>query len=201
VEKVGCVYTEFLTIGKKERDMGKPIVQVVCAISKPQGIFGEGNSLPWEFGRPNEDFKRFVTCTQGSVIMGRATWESLPLSQRPLKNRRNIVVTRNPVFQAEGAKVCSSLESALQEVSTGVVSIIGGRELIKEAFEKKLVTVAHVTVVSITLACSEQTVYFPELLDYAFFEPLTFTSSELHDQVLKDGGTVQLKFYRYELAA
>jgi dihydrofolate reductase len=64
------------------------------------------------------------------VIMGRKTWDSLPPRFRPLPGRRNIVVTRQPGWQAEGAEVAVSPAAALALLS-GVPKafVIGGAEL------------------------------------------------------------------------
>ena len=182
--------------------MSKPVVQVVCAISSPDGIFGEGDHLPWKFSRPSEDFKRFRLLTGettgGSVIMGRATWESLPPNFRPLKGRQNIVVTRNIDYQAVGAEVCHSLGEALEFATPNVVSIIGGRELLRETLTEGLVDIAHITVVEKTLPSTDQTVYFPQLLSERFLLPLVRVSEEPYQQSLEGGGTVSLRFERWE---
>ncbi len=182
--------------------MSKRTVQVVCAISSPDGIFGEGDGLPWKFGRPNEDFKRFKDLTgettKGSVIMGRATWESLPLNFRPLKGRQNIVVTRNLDYYEEGAEVCYSLDEALERAESPTISIIGGRELVKEALERHLIDVAHITVVEKTLPSTDATVYFPQLLSSEFLFHLASISVEQHTQALEDGAFVNILFKRYE---
>ncbi len=184
--------------------MSKRIVQVVCAVSSPHGIFGEGNRLPWQFGRPNEDFRRFkeVTgeTTGGSVIMGRATWESLPQNFRPLKGRQNIVVTRDISYQAEGAEVSHSLDEALGVASSELVSVIGGRGLIKETVSRGLVDVAHITLVEKSFPKTDKTVYFPELLSANFLSPLINVSSVFYNQVLSGGEKVLLRFNRYKRA-
>ncbi|MBD1202816.1 MAG: dihydrofolate reductase [Rhodobacteraceae bacterium] len=56
------------------------------------GAIGKGNTIPWHAPEDLAAFQRETT--GGAVIMGRRTWESLPF--RPLKNRLNIVVTRDP---------------------------------------------------------------------------------------------------------
>ncbi|HIO89084.1 MAG TPA: dihydrofolate reductase, partial [Candidatus Marinimicrobia bacterium] len=64
---------------------------ILVAVS-PEGIIGKDNSIPWHYP---EDLKRFKKLTLGkTVIMGRNTWESIPEKQRPLPDRRNIVITR-----------------------------------------------------------------------------------------------------------
>lgn len=65
------------------------------------GVIGNNNALPWHLP---EDLAHFKRLTSGCpVIMGRKTWDSLPARFRPLPGRRNIVVTRQPDWQADGA--------------------------------------------------------------------------------------------------
>ena len=68
------------------------------------------------------------------VVMGRRTWDSLPDRFRPLPGRRNVVVTRNETWAADGAERAASLGDAL-ELLTGApqVFVIGGGELFAEA--------------------------------------------------------------------
>ena len=75
------------------------------------GVIGAGNALPW---RLPEDLRRFRALTAGgTVVMGRATWESLPPRFRPLPGRTNIVLTGRPGFAAPGAVVVHDLAAAL----------------------------------------------------------------------------------------
>jgi len=95
-------------------------------------VIGKDNDIPW---RLSADLKRFKALTTGyPIIMGRKTFESLG---RPLPKRRNIVVTRNSSFQAEGIEVAHSLEAAL-ELCKGEekIFVIGGAGLFAESIEK-----------------------------------------------------------------
>ena len=94
------------------------------------GVIGAEGGLPWHLP---EDLARFKALTTGStVVMGRATWESLPDSFRPLPGRRNVVLSRRPGFLAPGATVASSLEQALAG-TTGDVWVIGGASVYRSA--------------------------------------------------------------------
>ena len=63
--------------------------------------------------------------------MGRKTWESIG---RPLPGRRNVVVTRNADYRAEGAEVVPSLEEAFRTLAdTDTVFVIGGGEIYRQA--------------------------------------------------------------------
>ena len=48
-----------------------------------------------------------------TVVMGRRTWESLPAPVRPLPGRRNVVLSRQTDYEADGAEVLGSLEAGL----------------------------------------------------------------------------------------
>ncbi len=88
------------------------------------GVIGRDGSIPWVLP---EDLARFKRLTMGhTVVMGRRTWESLPVRFRPLPGRRNIVVSRNPDYRAEGAAVVDSIEAGLGEGQTWV---IGGAQI------------------------------------------------------------------------
>jgi dihydrofolate reductase len=107
------------------------IVALVAAVARG-GVIGRDGSLPW---RLPEDLAHFRAITVGHpVVMGRKTWDSLPERFRPLPGRRNVVVTRNPVWKAEGAERAGSLEDALELLEGSErVSIIGGGEVFAAA--------------------------------------------------------------------
>ena len=90
-----------------------------------RGIMGRSGKLPWHLP---EDLKHFKRLTLGKpVIMGRVTYDSIG---KPLPQRRNIVLTRDPGFQAEGVQVAHSLDEAFK-LTTGAeeVAIIGGSQI------------------------------------------------------------------------
>lgn len=92
------------------------------------GVIGRANGIPW---RLPEDQARFKELTMGStVVMGRLTWESLPAKVRPLPGRRNVVVTRQADYMADGATVVGDLEQALTDDDTW---IIGGAQIYAQA--------------------------------------------------------------------
>jgi dihydrofolate reductase len=94
------------------------------------GVIGDRGTLPWHLP---EDLSRFRTLTMGStVVMGRATWESLPERARPLPGRRNVVLSRQPGWQAPGATAATSLGDALA-VTSGPVWVIGGASVYRAA--------------------------------------------------------------------
>ena len=89
---------------------------------------GKNNKLMWSIPA---DMKFFRETTQGKVvIMGRKTLESFPQGQ-PLKNRVNIVITRNPSYKVKDAVVVHSVEEAIKESRKydGDVFVIGGESI------------------------------------------------------------------------
>ena len=88
------------------------------------GVIGRAGAIPW---RLPEDLARFKDLTLGhTVVMGRRTWESLPAGVRPFPGRRNVVLTRQAGYMAEGADVMCSLDDAL---SGDDAWVIGGAEI------------------------------------------------------------------------
>lgn len=106
------------------------------------GVIGAGNTIPW---RLPEDVAHFKATTSGHpVVMGRRTWDSLPPRFRPLPGRRNIVVTRDPQWSADGADRAGSVAEAL-ELTSGAPEawVIGGGEIYRAAL-------AYATTLSVT---------------------------------------------------
>ncbi|MFD8204984.1 dihydrofolate reductase [Streptomyces sp. NPDC059695] len=106
----------------------------------PDGVIGAGNTIPW---RLPEDMAHFKATTLGHpVIMGRRTWDSLPPRFRPLTGRRNIVVTRDAGWAAEGAERAGSIDAALDlaagspEQGGAVAWVMGGGEIYRAALPR-----------------------------------------------------------------
>ena len=122
----------------------------------PSGVIGRAGGIPW---RLPEDLARFKELTMGhAVVMGRLTWESLPPKVRPLPGRRNVVVTRQADYMAEGATVVGSLEEALTDEVTWV---IGGGQIYGLALP--FATRCEVTEVEVDLPREDDDVVAPVL--------------------------------------
>jgi dihydrofolate reductase len=108
------------------------------------GVIGRDGGIPW---RLPEDQARFKDLTMGhTVVMGRLTWESLPAKVRPLPGRRNVVVTGQTGYPAEGADVVASFDDALTDDDLWV---IGGAQIY--ALALPIATRCEVTEVEIDL--------------------------------------------------
>ena len=106
------------------------------------GVIGANNTLPWHLP---EDLAHFKRHTLGCpVIMGRKTWDSLPPKFRPLPGRLNLVVTRQPDWQAQGAQATASLQDALAHCGDAPDAwVIGGAQIYAQAL-----ALAHSVVVT-----------------------------------------------------
>ena len=127
----------------------------LIAAMTDRGVIGRDNGLPWKL---SEDLKRFKRLTLGHpVIMGRKTWESLP--KKPLPERPNIVLSRSPGLEAQGAVVCATLKQAVGELAPShkLAFVIGGAGLFAEALP--LAEILHLTLVHHEF---EGDVFFPE---------------------------------------
>ena len=128
-------------------------ISLVVAAARNNVIGSEGE-LPWHLPDDLRHFKRLTTGKP--VIMGRRTFESIG---RPLPNRRNIVMTRQAGYAAQGCEVVSSVNEALDLVrGADEVMIIGGGQVYRDFLP-------HADRIYLTrvLADVEGDTYFPEI--------------------------------------
>lgn len=106
----------------------RPHLSIIAAVAA-NGVIGAGNAMPWHL---SEDLKRFRALTIGHpILMGRKTHQSLG---RPLPGRRNLVISRDAGFRAEGCETFASLDAALAACGeTEEVFVIGGGQIYREA--------------------------------------------------------------------
>lgn len=130
-----------------------PRIALIVAMDENRLIGREGD-LPWRL--PN-DLAHFKRLTMGHpILMGRKTWESLG---RPLPGRRNIVLTRDTAYVAEGGEVLHSLDEALRAAQDSeMIFVIGGAEIYAMAMgQADRLYVTHVK------AQLEGDTWFPEM--------------------------------------
>lgn len=136
-------------------------IALIAAVSE-NGVIGNKNELPWKLRGDMLFFKE--TTTNSVVIMGRKTYESIG---KPLPNRLNIVVSRDPDLKIDGVHVSSCLEDALvlaeKYITTPTtlndkVMVIGGGEIYKQALP--LADILYITRVH---GFVEGDTYFPDI--------------------------------------
>ena len=158
-------------------------VSLVAAVAR-NGVIGRDNAIPWHLP---EDARRFRALTMGHpVVMGRRTWDSLPERFRPLPGRRNVVVTRNVVWNAEGAERAGSLDEAFRLLAGAPqIFVIGGAELYAEALPR-----ADELVVTEIDAEIQGDVFFPT------WDQATFREESREPHVSEDGTAFAFVTYR-----
>lgn len=129
-------------------------VTLLVAVDDEFGIGKEGK-LPWSAATDMRWFRKVTSFpyeenTQNTVIMGWTTWESLGC--KPLKGRKNVVLTHKTAVAPEGVSFKGSLEKALEECD-GRVFIIGGASVYQYAMQEGLVDEALVSRIPGTHAC------------------------------------------------
>jgi dihydrofolate reductase len=96
---------------------------LIAALDRHRAI-GRGNAMPWHLP---DDLRRFKALTMGHVLlMGRRTHDSIG---RALPGRRNLVLTRDPRWQATGCERVGSIESARERAAGATLFVIGGAEV------------------------------------------------------------------------
>lgn len=115
--------------------MNDMTVSLIVAVSE-NGVIGRAGGLPW---RLSSDLKTFRRLTMDKpIVMGRKTFQSIG---KPLDGRDNIVVTRDPTFEAPGISTCESVADALtlarvlaKTRGAEEIMVIGGAEVYERAF-------------------------------------------------------------------
>lgn len=129
-------------------------ISMIAAVGKNLEL-GKNNDLIWHF---KEDMKFFKETTMGHpVIMGRKTFESLP---KALPGRKNIVISANPKYKADGAEVVTSVEEAIKLAETEDTDafVIGGGRIYNEF----LPYADNLYLTEINAECPDADTYFPD---------------------------------------
>ncbi|KAG4212731.1 hypothetical protein ERO13_A01G004300v2 [Gossypium hirsutum] len=155
--------------------------QVVVAATKDMGV-GKDGKLPWKLPSDLKFFKDITLTTSDSgkknaVIMGRKTWESIPLKNRPLPGCLNVVLTRSGSFDiatAENVVICGSMTSALELLAASPyclsiekVFVIGGGQIFRESLNAAGCDAIHITEIETNIECDT----FMPAIDTAVFQP------------------------------
>lgn len=168
---------------------------IVVAADLDGGI-GKDGKLPWHLPGDMAFFKRVTSEVQdpdkqNAVIMGRKTWDSIPEKFRPLKGRRNIVLTRDPSLQTAEVVMAGNLDSALASADLPDIEkvfVIGGGAVYSEAMRHGTCANILLTAVEARFDCD---VFLPSL-DGDFTEDAAATSEPMSD----NGITYRFKLYK-----
>ncbi len=146
-------------------------VSAIAAIGRNREL-GKAGELVW---RIPDDLKRVKELTtDNAIIMGRKTYESIG---RPLPNRLNIILTRNPEYKADGCIVVQTLDAAFaaaRDAHVTEIFIFGGAEIYKEAMP--LTTRLYLTLIDAEDASADA--FFP---DYREFTTVIEKEKRDHD--------------------
>lgn len=171
-------YSTFNSVTERRRELWGIVAMGL------NGEIGFRGDMPWHLP---EDLRHFKELTTGHpVIMGRATWLSLP--RRPLPGRLNIVLSRTSGFVAEGASVAASIADAIRfSPPPEVPFIIGGGRVYTEALP--LMTRMYVT--RIMARFDNADTFFPTL------DPKLWTLLSASDTMKSKSG-LEFRFECYE---
>ena len=108
-----------------------PVSLSIISAMDENRLIGQRNALPWHLPADLAFFKR--TTLGKPVLMGRKTYESIG---KPLPGRRNVIISRDTGYRAEGCEVCCSIDQAMQLVDdVPEAMLIGGASLYTQTLD------------------------------------------------------------------
>lgn len=171
---------------------------IAAYIKETRGI-GYHNKLPWKISEEIAYFKKMTLLQhpygENCVIMGRNTWESLPLKYRPLPNRKNIIVSKTMISPDNNVLVVPTLEMALSLSPSTHVFVIGGEKLFAEAIVHPLCKTLYLTEVDFSKK-KDDILYEPIECDVFFpVIPRFFQMSE-SNTIMNEKYNLEFKTYK-----
>lgn len=166
---------------------------LVVATDAKLGI-GKNQTLPWKLPGDMAFFKNLTTSTTGSgqrnaVIMGRKTWESIPVKFRPLPGRLNIVLSRaGSLNLPDGVVAAGDLSQALAAAETAGVErcfVIGGGAVYAESLKHPSLSKLYITEIQESFDCD------------TFFPPYQDRFVEVEQSPVKNDNGVNYSFKVY----
>ena len=164
-------------------------MNIIVAYCRDRGI-GISGKLPWHLVA---DLRHFKALTIGdgasAVVMGRKTWESLPLHSQPLPKRENIVLSRTMVPSKDGNPIVldsiHAVKNVCREKNYSMVWIIGGENIYRQFLDDPDVSNIYVTDIDKVFSCDAFFPYFKEKFKLKW-------RSDLH---MGNGFTYRFKHY------
>jgi dihydrofolate reductase len=159
------------------------MISIIVAIARNYAI-GKNNDLLWHLPA---DLKRFKQITSGKcVVMGKKTWESLPL--KPLPGRKNIIITDNPDDCFNCSFTANSIDDAIRQCSdSGEVFVIGGGSVYRQFMD-----IADRLYITWVDRDYEADTFFPEISE-DIWEPIETDGDHLDE---KNGFTYRYVIYQ-----
>ena len=134
------------------------IISLIGAMDRNRGI-GYQNDLPWK-GKVPADMKHFREVTTGHTIcMGRKTFDAIG---KPLPNRNNIVLTRDPHWQSIGVTTSNFYKHAFEDAAASGETeffVIGGQTLFEQMLALRKIDRMYLTLIDGVFPADK---YFPE---------------------------------------
>lgn len=146
--------------------MKKPKISIIAAVGKNREL-GKDNKLLWHIA---EDLKHFQKLTTGhAVVMGQKTFDSIG---KPLPNRLNVVLSKDPELEIDGCVVSNSINEAIKIGAdySDEIFIIGGGSVYAQTIDK-----ADKLYLTLVDAEFEADTFFP---DYSEFKKIVFEKKE-----------------------
>ncbi len=162
-----------------------PRLSLLVAMGTNRAI-GRDNQLPWYLPADLSRFRQLTT--SHTIIMGRKTFESLPNGALP--KRTNIVISRDPHYEALGCAVVTSLEAAIEaakKVKTDEIFVIGGAQIFALALPE-----ADRIYMTIVDTAPEATIFFPE------FEGPAWLAGAPEEHAADEKNPYSYRFITYE---
>lgn len=177
---------------------------IIIAVDSQNGM-GKNNDLPWHLPNELKHFQKITTKltnqnNKNAVIMGRNTWESIPKNRRPLKNRLNIVLTKQSHYRVDSdVMLANSVDNALLRIDLfnkeadknnhlskiENIFVIGGAQVLVDAIHHKNCKKIYLTKINKNFHCD---VFFPEI-------PKDFVEIERSEVFIE--GSVEYYFVTY----
>ena len=143
-------------------------INIIVAVDREDWI-GKDWDLAWKLSKDMQYFKKTTVCTSvpnkiNMLVMGRKTWDSIPLKFRPLPGRINTVLTRNKDFKDEWCVSFSSISKMLEEVkkikTIENIFIIGGASIYTQFLKSNVLDKIYITKINKKYDCD---VFFPKI--------------------------------------
>lgn len=137
-------------------------INIIAAMSKNR-VIGYKNRLPWYIPEDLKHFKRLTSEKNTAVVMGRKTWESLPI--KPLPNRRNFILTKNNMHSIfpDGLVLTDFDDIKILKKNYSNIWIIGGESIYEHYINKPYIDKIYLTEIEEEY---EGDTYFPEIPKY-----------------------------------